>query len=208
MRGTGFGVVTADFDLDGWLDAAIVHGRVSQRAASGDEQPHWSRFAERNQLLAGDGAGRLLDISAANEPFCGPLGVYRGLAFLDFDDDGALDLLVTAVAGPALLYRNVAPRRGHWLKVRAYDPRLRRDAFGAVITVSAGKRSWVRHLLPGQSYLCSHEPRAHFGLGEATEIDELRVVWDDGAVELFDAPTVDCPMTLNRGSGRLQASAP
>jgi hypothetical protein len=202
MRGTGFGVAVADFDLDGWLDAAVVHGRVSQ-GASGHEGPHWSRYAERNQLFGGDGAGRLLDISDSNEPFCRTPGVFRGLALVDFDDDGALDLLVTEAAGPVRLFRNVAPRRGHWLSIRAYDPQWRRDALGAVVTVSAGARSWIRHVLPGQSYLCSNEPRAHFGLGDAADVDDVRVVWPDGAVEAFDAPQVDRAISLVRGSGRI-----
>jgi hypothetical protein len=199
-RGTGFGVVLGDFDLDGWLDAALVNGRVSQLPGA-QGGPHWSRYAERNQVFAGDGGGRLLDVSALNEPFCGPLGVYRGLAVLDFDDDGAVDLLATAVAGRARLYRNVASRRGRWLRVRAYDPALRRDAYGAVITARSGPQVWVRHMLPGQSYLCSNDPRAHFGLGDIAQLDELRIVWPDGLAEIFDVGALDRAVTLKRGAG-------
>ena len=46
------------------------------------------------------------------------------LGWGDYDGDGALDLLVTTVMGKARLYRNVAPNRGHWLLVRAVDPRF------------------------------------------------------------------------------------
>ena len=100
-------------------------------------------------------------------PFCGTPGVSRGLACGDVDGDGALDLLVTTVAGPARLYRNVAPDRGHWLLVRAVDPALHRDAYGAEVTVEAGDRRCGRWINPGTSYLCSNDPRAHFGLGPA-----------------------------------------
>ena len=136
--------------------------------------PFWSRYAERNQLFGNDGAGHFRDISGANAPFCGAARVSRGLACGDIDGDGALDLLVTTVGGPARLYRNVAPKRGHWLLVRLIDPALRRDAYGARVRVQAGERRWVGIVSPGQSYLCSCDPRVHFGLGQATHVDRDR----------------------------------
>src|SRR5262249_27109601 len=114
-RGTGFGAVLADFDNDGWLDLAFVNGRVS-RQKEGQARPtaesFWSLYAERNQLLANDGKGGLRDVSAANPSFTRRPGTYRALIVGDLDNDGGLDLLVTEVAGPARLYRNVAPARG------------------------------------------------------------------------------------------------
>ena len=131
-RGTGFGTLMADFDLDGSLDIAAVNGRVLQGGPAKDTKlGFWETYAERNQLFANDGSGKFRDVSPANKAFCGHWNVARGLICDDFDDDGAPDLLVTTVGDRARLYRNVAPTRGHWLKVRALDPqaparRLRR----------------------------------------------------------------------------------
>jgi enediyne biosynthesis protein E4 len=202
-RGTGWGAVLADFDLDGAPDLAVVNGRVARgRPAADALGPHWSRYAERNQLFANDGAGAFKDITGSNMPFCGAAGVYRALVAADFDNDGAPDLLVTQVAGPARLYRNVAPRRGHWLAVRALDPALRRDAYGAAITVRAGGRRWVGGVYPGQGYLCSHDPRVHFGLGQARRVDSLEVLWPDGARETFPGGPADRGVRLLKGRGR------
>jgi hypothetical protein len=111
-----------------------------------------------------------------------------------------LDLLVTSIAGPARLYRNVAPKRGHWLVVKAVDPALGgRDAYGALITVRAGGRRWLRLVQPGYSYLCSNDPRAHFGLGAAERVDALDVVWPDGTAESFGAQGIDRVLTLRKG---------
>src|SRR5205807_19594 len=149
-RGTGFGTVFGDFDHDGALDLAVANGHVKRHQAANGQgaglsaaEEFWSRYADRNQLFAGDGTGRFVDVSEANGPFCGRPGVYRGLAVGDVDGDGAVDLLVTTAAGRARLFRNVAPKRGHWLLVRAIDPALKRDAYGARVAVGAGGRRWV-----------------------------------------------------------------
>src|SRR5262249_40363214 len=144
------------------------------------------------------------DISSQNPPFCGVPGVYRGLACGDIDGDGAVDLLVTALAGPARLYRNVAPKRGHWLLVRAIDPALNRDAYGAEITVRAGARRWTRWINRGYSCLCSNAPRAHCGLGKADHVDAIDILWRDGTTE----SSPGCPadqrpeIVLRKGAGR------
>jgi hypothetical protein len=205
-RGTGFGTVLADFDNNGTLDVAVVNGRVARgrSVAEGALGPLWSQYAERNQLFANDGTGRFRDIAAANRPFCGDPGVYRGLACGDVDGDGALDLLVTSLAGPARLYRNVAPDRGRGLLVRVLDPRLKRDAYGAEVTVRAGGRRWTRWVNPGYSYLCSNDPRAHFGLGTAAAVEDIEVFWPDGTREAFDGGPVGprSEVVVRKGSGR------
>lgn len=207
-RGTGFGVAAIDFDHDGQLDLAIANGRVMRARLPGsgpapDGLPaFWHPYAERNQLFAGTGGGRFRDVSADSPVFCGRPGVYRGLAWGDLDNDGSVDLVVTCVEGPARVFRNVAPKHGHWLGVRAYDAERRRDAIGAVVTVVAGGRSRVGLCNPAQSYCSSGDPRAHFGLGPAEAVDELRVAWPDGTTETFPGGPADRYVTVVRGRGR------
>jgi hypothetical protein len=119
----------------------------------------------------------------------------------DIDGDGALDLLVTQIAGPAKILRNVAPDRGHWLLVRAFDPALQRDAIGAEIRVQAGARSWLGVIQPGQSFQCSNDVRAHFGLGSVAQIEFIEVLWPDGSTERFPSTAVDRPIEVRRGAG-------
>jgi hypothetical protein len=207
-RGTGFGTVLADFDHDGAPDLAIVNGRVREGTAQNQATlgPFWSLYAERNQLFANDGTGRFKDLSLSNDPFCAHAGVSRGLAVGDVDGDGALDLLVTTVAGQARLYRNVAPNRGHWLHVRALLPESGgRDAYGAEVTVEAGGKRQVALLCPGQSYLCSHAPAVHFGLGSAQRVDAIHVAWPDGKRETFPGRRADQAVILREGEGKQNA---
>ena len=144
---TGFGTVAGrPRRHDGALDLAVVNGRVARdlvgaRAAGGS---FWTHYTERNQLFANEGTGRFRDISEENVPFCGTGAVGRGLAWGDYNGDGAIDLLVTSIGGRARLYRNAVPNRGHWLLVRALDPTCGgRDAYGAEVSVRAGPRRWL-----------------------------------------------------------------
>jgi len=206
---TGFGTVFVDFDHDGYVDLALVNGRVRRandvagmaRAPKLGEP--WSAYGEKNQLFANLGNGRFREISRENSAFCGEPNVGRGLACGDIDGDGAMDLLVTAVDEPARLYHNVAPKRGHWLMVKAVDPKLGgRDAYGTKVTAIANGKPHVAWINPGYSYASSNDPRAHFGLGAATRVDTIRIWWPDGKEEEFEGPETDKIVLLRRGEGK------
>lgn len=204
-RGTGFGTLMADFNNDGAVDIAIANGRVLRGGrARNTGLGFFEPYAERNQLLANDGTGKFRDLSTANAPFCGAANVARGLACADFDGDGAIDLLLTTVGGPARLYRNVAPDRGHWLMLRVIDPALKRDAYGAEVRVRGGGQEYLRLINPGDSFLSSSSPWAHVGLGKSSQVDAVAVTWPDGSSEVFPGGPANRAVTLRKGEGRMR----
>jgi hypothetical protein len=205
-RGTGFGTVLTDFDHDGVLDLAIVNGRVAARTTVKDNSlgPFWSAYGDNNQIFRGKSGARFTDLSPHNAAFSGRVTVSRGLVRGDIDGDGAQDLVVTSIAGRARVFRNVAPKRGHWLSVRAHDPALNRDVYGAEIRARVGEKSWTAWLNPAESYLCSGEPCAHFGFGDVKQLDGIDVLWPDGTRETFPGGETDRRRVLTRGSGSVQ----
>ena len=210
-RGTGFGAAFADFDHDGWSDLALVNGAIERLPDPVPVAPEltkfWIPYAQRAQLFAGENGGRFRDVSAENPAFCGVGIVGRGLSVVDFDDDGALDLVATSAGGRARILRNVSPKRGHWITVRTIDSALGgRDAIGAEIAIEAGGRRWHRLAQPSQSYLGSGDARAHFGIGDVSVVDAIRVVWPDGVEERFDGGAADRHIVLRKGEGRERSS--
>jgi hypothetical protein len=201
-RSTGFGTALVDFDRDGWPDLALVNGGVRRNPDAKETDPFLARYAQRHQLFANAGQGKFRDISESNPALGGSPEVGRGLAVGDFDNDGAPDLLMTQVGGSARLLRNIAPAKGHWLGVRAIIPKLKRDAYGAEITVRVEGKSYWRLLNPGYSYCSSNDPRCHFGLGPKDRYLAIDVSWPDGSEETFAGGPADRYVELRQGEGK------
>jgi hypothetical protein len=202
---TGFGTVAFDADLDGDQEILVANGRVLRQEAHPQSEmtSFWRDYAEPNLFYVNEGSGRFTLANELAPAFCNRIEIARALAAGDLDEDGDLDFLVSRIQGPARLYRNDAPRKGHWTLLRATDPALRRDAIGARVIVSAGGRKWMRTVQAGYSYLTSNDPRVHVGLGAATTIDEILVRWPDGAQERFVNVSIDRAIDLVRGQGAI-----
>jgi hypothetical protein len=129
----------------------------------------------------------LLDCGAAAEPD----GLGTGAAVADLDGDGRLELLVAhgeSTVQPLSLFR--WPETSHgWLRVRPLT-RFGAPARGARVWLVAGGRTQLRVIDGGSGYLCQMEPVAHFGLGAVGAVEEVRVVWPDGAREVVRGPAV------------------
>ncbi len=201
MAFTGFGVAAFDLELDGDLDLFVANGRVNRTDPRPDSSVPvpWSYYAEPNLLFSNQGTGRfdLLEDATVGSK----IEISRSLAAGDVDNDGDVDVLVANVHGPARLYRNDAPRQGHWLSIRAVDPRLRRDAIGARVTVLCEERRYTRSIASASSYNSAGDLRAHFGLGGCSQVDGTEVRWPDGLLERFPGGGVDRAIELRRGDG-------
>ena len=154
---------------------------------------------EPNLFYLNEGGGRFMRLEEPVRSLGSQREISRGVASGDVDGD--VDLLVSNLMDRARLYRNDAPRRGHWLAVRALDPLLRRDALGARLTLVMGTRRAVRNVATSFGYFASHSPWVHFGVGDAQVIDHIEVRWPDGREEVFPGGAVDRSITLHRGSG-------
>jgi hypothetical protein len=101
----------------------------------------------------------------------------RGLAVGDYDNDGAVDVIVGINGGPPVLLKNNAAKGNNWLGLKLEGVTCNRDAIGARMVWKAGGKRGERLKNNGGSYLSSHDPREVLGIGAATQIDELEIHW-------------------------------
>lgn len=196
-----WGVSALDADRDGRLDIAIASGHVYPQVegvASG------TSYAQPNQLFRNRGAderGRVR-FEAVTDPGLSVAGVSRGLAAADLDDDGAVDLLLTEIAGRPRLLRNRWAGAGGWIGLELVGAPPNRDAIGARV-VLASEDGTRRHAVRGAGggYLSSPDPRLHFGIGASTGALRVTVAWPGGERESFGPLAPGRYHSLAQGEG-------
>jgi hypothetical protein len=171
---SGWGLKYFDYDNDGLIDLVLANGHPD------DMIDHYSaqvRYKEPLLLFHQERDGKLHNVSAqAGPPFQKPFPA-RGLAAGDFDNDGAVDLLICNNGGAPVLLKNNAAKGNNWLGIRLEGVTSNRDAIGAKITWAAGGKKYSRLKNNGGSYLSSHDPREVIGIGKAETIDSLEIHW-------------------------------
>src|ERR1035438_6727125 len=128
----------------------------------------------------------------------------RGLAIGDFNNDGAVDVLISNNDGAPVLLLNNSGSQNHWLGLRLIGRKANSDAIGARITYQAGDLKRERMKIGGGSFLSSHDPRVVLGLGKRSKIDWLEIKWPQpsGAVERLTRLPLDRYITIVEGTGR------
>lgn len=182
FRMSGWGAGIFDFDNDGWKDLFSANSHVSENADI-DPQQH---YRQANAVFLNIGDGTFEDVSAAAGLTAMPVAAHRGCAFGDLDNDGRVDIVVSAIGSPAEILYNRSSPANHWLIVDTRGKRSNRDGIGSRIKL-AGQSGQVQynHVTTAGSYASSNDRRVHFGLGADDRIKDLEVRWPSGAVQVL-----------------------
>jgi len=190
-----------DYDLDGRLDIFAANGHVSDDISV--VQPTL-KYAQPAILFHNNGNRKFEDASAKVGAGLQQPVVGRGAAYLDYDNDGDLDLVITSNNGAARLLRNENGNQNDMLRVKLVGVRSNRDGIGAKVTLttSAGARLF-RMVKTGSSYASQSELPLTFGLGkpEAGKMVSIEIVWPSGRKDSLSKISANQFITVKEGSG-------
>lgn len=191
------GCAWGDYDNDGWLDLYV-----------GNEGGPGHVPIVVNWLYHNNGDGTFSKITTGS-----PVNEYSdswGVTWGDYNNDGFLDLFASRGDGRGnYLYRNNG-NSNHWLTVRLVGTASNRAAIGAKVRVQAmlaGVTRWQLRQISGGSSIYGHNDLwANFGLGDATNINRVRIEWPSGTVQELADVAVNQILTVTEPP-RLSASA-
>jgi Flp pilus assembly protein TadD len=164
-----FGVVAIDYDNDGWVDLVAVG------------ETKGGKFEVRLfRNLGPDGFKDVTtDVGLDKIQLKEPRAIIAG----DYDNDGAVDLLITQNHGPAVLLRNEGGNKNNSLRLTLKGLNDNKSAIGTKVEVfSAGLRQKFE-VYGSSGYLGQNSPYLTIGLGQAKEADVVRMLWPTGVLQ-------------------------
>lgn len=137
-------------------------------------------------------------------------GFSNGAVYVDLNNSGALDLVVNRIGAPAAIYRNRARERNanSYLTVVLRGAGRNTAGVGAKVTVKHQGTLQMLEQSPTRGFQSSVDPRLHFGLGAARQVDSLIVEWPDRRVQVLTGVAVNRTLTLVQDSARASTPGP
>jgi len=179
----GMTIAFLDYDNDGHTDLFLANGHLDENVKEYDAM---AEYPQRNQLFRNNGDGTFQEVTEQAGPGFRIERVSHGSAFGDYDNDGDMDIFVSNSNDQSCsLLRNDGGNTNHWLMIRTVGRKSNRDGIGARITVTAGDRVQHKEVRSGYGYLGANDLRVHFGLGDRTRADEVRIRWPSGIVQVL-----------------------
>jgi enediyne biosynthesis protein E4 len=176
----GFGAGFVDFDNDGWKDIFVSRGHVASRPQPGQE------VDQPNTVFRNVGAaGKWTALTGEAGFDASPPARHRGCAFGDLDQDGRVDIVVTALSRRPEIWMNRTSPSGHWLDIALEGTRSNRDGIGTRIKLTTRSGVQYNHMTTSLGYASSSDGPVHFGLGPNTAADSIEIHWPSGIVQIL-----------------------
>lgn len=183
---SGWANAFVDFDNDGLRDLFVATSHVNDLA----EEFENAAYLQPNAVFRNVGEGSFVDVSESAASF--QPAAHRGAAFADFDRDGRVDVVVSAIGGATELWRNESATDNRWLAVRLIGSLSNKDGIGAL--VRAGDQ--VAMATSAIGYASSSLTPLHFGLGREPNLSEIRVTWPGGREQVVPLDGLDRLVTV------------
>ncbi len=195
-----------DYDNDGWSDIVQVNGHVYPEI---DHYNFGETFKNPRLVYKNLGNGHFKDVSSMMGPGITARYSSRGAAFGDFDNDGAMDILILNMNELPSLLKNVGGNKQNWIKIKLLGTKCNRTAIGARVRVVTGKHVQIDEVNSGTSVMSQNDLRLHFGLGTTDTVDLIEVKWPTTQkLEKFTQVKVNQIITIREGDGIVSTMKP
>ena len=221
-----WGALIFDFDNDGWNDIYVCNG-IYKDIMDQDFTNFLADKAEVKKIVEEKGTFDFRDFL----PFMNSTPIHNyafvnqqnaifknkaielgfseaefsnGAAYSDLDNDGDLDLILNNVNMPASVYQNTANQKGnHYLTIQLKDEESKNGmAIGATVKAKTATNEFVQQLYVARGFQSSVTADLLFGLGTATAVDQIEIIWPDKTVQIIANPTIDQKLTITKNTNQ------
>ena len=176
ISSTAWSAGVFDFDNDGFKDLFAARADILDNS-----DVLYNRPAElTNSIYKNIGGRKFIDVSSRSGPGLQIAAAHRGAAFGDLNNDGKVDIVVTCLNDRPEILINHSRDHNHWLLIDLEGTKSNRDGLGARIKVEANGVTQYNHATTSVGYGSSSDRRVHFGLGAATRVQKIEILWPSG----------------------------
>ena len=175
IQRSGWSPLLVDLNNDGWKDLFVSCSHVNDLI----ERFEAYSYKLNNAVFENQGDGTFTDATGASGFDEGVPKVHRGSAVADFNNDGKMDLIVSALGSPAELWENTSSNEANWIMIKLEGVKSNRDGIGATIQVGQQRN----HMTTCYGYASTSHQGVHFGLGSETVVDKIEIRWPSGIVQ-------------------------
>jgi enediyne biosynthesis protein E4 len=175
---SGWSIGFVDYDNDGWKDIYSANGDVDNvRTISKQRDSMWANVEGK----------KFVDVGKDMGPDFAFVGYQRGSAFVDLNNDGFMDLVVTSLGEKPRILINNALNGNDWIMFDLRGRTSNRDGIGATIRLTTGSgRTLYNHANTSVGLMSTSDRRVHFGLGKELTIERVEIRWPSGIVQHLD----------------------
>lgn len=223
LAGFSWGASFTDLNNSGDLDLVVTNGFISASEEDDywfelgtlattpgniiEDTKNWPAFNDKSLsgyeekfLFLNDGNGKLTDVAEDAQLDFTYDG--RGVAPIDFDNDGDMDLIFANQNAPAKVYENETTDDSNWINLDLEGTEAsNRDAVGAKVLFTIDGEQTLMERDGGNGYATQRDPRLHIGTGESEVVENIKITWPSGGVEEFKNIKVNQFLKIKEGEG-------
>ena len=194
-----WGPLIMDLDNDGWKDIFISNGTrreinnkdfFNNLASSPTEAKDFLEISlsipsEKIDNFVFKNNGDLTFTKMNSEWGMEFKGWSNGCVYADLDNDGDLEIVINNIDDKAAIFENFSSERNNFISLNFKGPEKNPNGIGVKVLTETNETNQFQEMTLTRGFQSSVAPQLHFGLGQATKVNELSVTWPDGKIEIL-----------------------